>query len=554
MRRRGACTAACILATGLAACAAGGCGSRSPAPAVAGRQPPVADAGRAGSAPTRDKMLAGALTVLDRLDDFDAARGVDLVFDRLNQWSQAAAAGGDDWRADPLLDTLPEGLRGPAAAAALESRAFTRDADVMFLRDQRWLADIARVARGGAVDDLAVAANLFRWVVRNLASVGDPPMVPTAANPGERWFLPGELLLAGRASGPQRAWIFLELLRHAGLDGVMLATGDRAAGTLRPWVPAALIDGEAYLFEPAYGMPIPGPGGTGVATLRQAADDPSVLESLSLSDRPYPLQAGEMRSLSALVAADPWSVSRRMRQLDRHVRAARDMRIAVDASRIAALARAALAAGGLAPGAEPPVGLWEFPWETLARRRANAATVQAALRRELAPLELPVLASAAPRAGEPPPPPRPLYAARLRQFRGELDGPGGAKAAYMAARPGRDALRAAVAGLPQAQAEPLTGLYRQMKEDATYWLGVLTLAEGDDATAAEYLGRMTLEAAPDSRWADAARANLAQALIGLGRRAEAEALLRADLSPQRFGSRLLADRLAAAAERVPETP
>jgi len=555
--------AVCILA----ALAAGGCGSRPPAVANAGRRANAADAGRTGASPTRDKMLAGALTVLDRLDDFDQARGLDLVFDRLNQWSQGVDGGADDWRAEALLDSLPESLRGPAALGALESRAFTREGDVAFLRDQRWLADIARGARGSAVDDLAVAENLFRWVVRSLALVGDPPMVPTAANPGTRWFLPGEVLLAGRASGPQRAWIFLDLLRQAGLDAVMLATSDRSTGALRPWVPAVIVDGEAYLFEPTYGMPIPGPDSTGIATVRQAASDPSVLGSLSLPDRPYPLQAGDMRSLAALVAADPWSLARRTWRLDRHLRTARDMRIAVDASRVAEVAQAAInvadgpgdadsdspgeaTAAKTVPG--PMVGLWEFPWETLARRQSDAAAVKVAVRRELAPLELPVLRSAEAVADKAPL--RPLFAARLREFRGELDGPAGAKAAYMAARPGRDALQAALEGVPQAQADAISVLYRQMKEDATYWLGVLTLAEGDDATAAEYLGRMTLEAAPDSRWADAARVNLAQALIGLGRPAEAESLLRADLSPQRFGSRLLAARLAASSERVPTAP
>jgi len=503
-------------------------------------------------------MLAGALAVLDRLDDFDEARGAELVFDRLNQWSQASQIGANagDWRPDPLLETLPEGLRSLATADALESPAFTLDGDVVFLRDQRWLADIARIVRSGAVDDLDVAERLFRWTVRSLALGGDPPMVPTAATPGTRWFLPGEILLAGRASGPQRAWIFLQLLRHAGLDGAMLATGDRATGRPRPWVPAAVIDGEAYLFEPVYGMPIPGPGGVGIATVRQAAADPAVLASLSLPERPYPLGPRDMQGLSILVAADPWSLARRSHLLDRHVRAAREMRVAVDAARIAAAGRAALPGrpveaeddGAAEPAPEPSTGLWEFPWETLARRQREAPAVQMALRRELAPLELPAVAAAGLAGSEARPPVRPLLAARIREFRGDLDGPAGAKAAYMAARPGRDALRAALAGVPEEQAVAIGGLYRQMKEDATYWLGVLTLAEGEDATAAEYLGRMTLEAAPDSRWADAARANLAQALIGLGRTPEAIALLRADQSPQRFGSRVLANRLEAAAK------
>jgi TolA-binding protein len=89
----------------------------------------------------------------------------------------------------------------------------------------------------------------------------------------------------------------------------------------------------------------------------------------------------------------------------------------------------------------------------------------------------------------------------------------------------------------------LKRFFEQMKEDATYWLGVLTLNEGENATAVDYLGRMTLEAAPDSRWTDAARVNLARAMAGLGRTAEAVKLLREDASPQRFGSRMLADEL-----------
>ena len=101
--------------------------------------------------------------------------------------------------------------------------------------------------------------------------------------------------------------------------------------------------------------------------------------------------------------------------------------------------------------------------------------------------------------------------------------------------------------VPPEQVDGVKRLFEQMKEDATYWLGVLMLSEGEDATAVDYLGRMTLEAAPDSRWTDAARVNLARALAGLGRTEEAVKLLREDASPQRFGSRLLAEEL----EKVP---
>jgi hypothetical protein len=69
---------------------------------------------------------------------------------------------------------------------------------------------------------------------------------------------------------------------------------------------------------------------------------------------------------------------------------------------------------------------------------------------------------------------------------------------------------------------------------------------------------MTLENSPDSRWTDAARANLGRAYAALGRIDEALKVLREDGSPQRFGSRLLADRLERerkdAGAKPPESP
>lgn len=502
-----------------------GCGQRPPA--VAPAAPRTASGTDRDSA---DKLLLGAFGVLDRLDDFDESRGMELVFERVAQWNRAARPDAAAWSPDPLVDTLPAELRAAADAPALDAEEFVAPVDVVWLRDERWLADIARVARGDAVADVDVAANLFRWTVRSLAIVADPPMSAAADTRATRWWLPGEILLAGRASPAQRAWIFLALARHAGLDGAMLATPGSRGGP-RPWIPAVICDGEAYLFEPAYGMPIPGPGGTGIATARQAAADPTILAALSLPERPYPVQAADCGVLSVLVSADPWNLSRRIAQLAPAARGLRDMRLAVEASRV----------GGVVAGALPGAGgvdvrLWEFPWTTLARRRADPQGLAASLRRDLAPIAAGVPGPEAADRGLA----RPLFAARVREFRGDFES---AKAAYLAARPPRDVVTAALAPLPPTDAEAIRGLLAVMKEDAAYWLGVLTLAEGQPEAAVDYLGRMTLDAAPDSRWADAARQNLATAYAALGRDAEAIAVLRLDESPQRFGSRLTAARL-----------
>lgn len=494
---------------------------------------------------TSDKLVAGAVSALSKLDEFDEQRAYEQAFDRLTQWSHMAGAEMPSWRIDPLISTLPERLR-TGVEPMLEQPGFDAVGDVGFLRDRRWLADVASTARGDATDDLATATRLFDWTIRALAIGGDPPMVPSEATPGTRWYLPGEILLTGRASAAQRCWIFVELLRQAGIDGVMLATGDTQAGTLRPWLPAAIIDGEAYLFEPTYGMPVPGPGAAGVATARQAAADPAILDALSLPDRSYPVKSADVSSLAVLAVADPRSLARRMAALDKEAAARHGLRLSIDASAVAAVAAKAL------PGEAPPfVGLWEFPWESVARR--TTPEVEFAARRELAPLAITVAEMGrsdrqAQRVV------RPLFNARIREFRGDLDGPLGAKASYLAARPSKVAIQQALQAVPPEQSATVDRLYRQMKEDATYWLGVATLGEGQPAAAVDYLQRMTLENSPDSRWTDAARANLGRAYAALGRIDEAVRVLREDGSPQRYGSRLLADRLENQAKSPAETP
>jgi len=214
---------------------AGGCGGgRRPRPPAAKADSPRADEAvpvrQAMSREVRERLLEGAMDVLGTLENYDENLAAAQVFDRLNQWSHAVGdVGGEGdaspWRRDPLLEGLPERLRGGGVLRGVDGMAFDAVGDIPALRDQRWLADVASTARGDAIDDLDVARRLFDWTVRSLAITTDPPMVPSDASPGTRWFTPGEILLAGRASVPQRAWIFLELLRHAGLDGVMLATG-----------------------------------------------------------------------------------------------------------------------------------------------------------------------------------------------------------------------------------------------------------------------------------------------------------------------------------------
>ncbi len=83
------------------------------------------------------------------------------------------------------------------------------------------------------------------------------------------------------------------------------------------WICVALIDGVPYLFDCRLGMPVPGPGGEGVATLEQAATDPTVLTQLDLPGHPYPMTAANVASDKVLVWIDSTlgNLSTRMREL-----------------------------------------------------------------------------------------------------------------------------------------------------------------------------------------------------------------------------------------------
>ncbi len=111
----------------------------------------------------------------------------------------------------------------------------------------------------------------------------------------------------------ERAWLFIALCRQLEIDAGLItytrqqlarAAGAEiwrepradapftacGAGPRSPivWICAALIDDKAYLFDARLGLEIPGPDGTGVATLEDAMSDPAILERMNLPGQsPY---------------------------------------------------------------------------------------------------------------------------------------------------------------------------------------------------------------------------------------------------------------------------
>jgi hypothetical protein len=432
----------------------------------------------------------------------------------LNQWSRQSHPKAE-WQRDPLLDSLDGALRGnaklaarisPEALAAAEYEPY----DGRLLQEAIWLRDISRWASGGEFEAVGRAAALFDWTVRNV-------QLDASAPPWRPW----QVLLYGRGTALQRAWVFALLCRQQELDVVILSPTPETC-----W-PALLQSGKLYLFDTRLGLPIPGPQGQEVATLQQLRDDATLLRRLDLADQPYPIGADQIQDLTASIVADPFDLSRRALQLERRLTG--DNRVALATSPVE-LARALKQVPGIGG-----VRLWNVPFQSLFDQLELGLSARADETRAFEPF-----------AWHPH-----LWKARALHFQGRLAQSGGDRslgastlqsdhrqaAGHYASDnvrpPDRSIARLAEARRPAARASRLS---------AAYWVGLMLYDDGEFAVAAEWLERPELRAA-ESPWAAGAGYNLGRALERLDNTDEAIALYEADTSPQRHGNRLRAKRL-----------
>ena len=156
-----------------------------------------------------------------QLDDYDEASAFAQVFDRLNQWSHRRrheVPGSELAGRSARRPRCPRGLPRLGAEALARAASFDAGGDVAAAprpalarrHRRRGPRRRSRRSRRGRRTSSAGRCGRWRWSAIR-------PMVPDdGERRARRWFSPGEILLSGRASAPQRAWMFLELLRHAG--------------------------------------------------------------------------------------------------------------------------------------------------------------------------------------------------------------------------------------------------------------------------------------------------------------------------------------------------
>ncbi|MHB8973566.1 MAG: tetratricopeptide repeat protein [Pirellulaceae bacterium] len=540
--------------------------------------------------------FAMAIDFLKQRDEHNMERSAGQTNYYLNRWARDQTAD-PRWMIDRrIFSTLPDAIkRAPATKELTSDHVLAtlefHPGDVMFLEENRWLHAIAQgvgqqpppAALAQWIKDSGLSAKsarnltsciaLFDWTVRNIqldalrpypkqsvagplspqesdASMVDwPPPMRGVPGPGYEED-PWHVLLYGRGDAYQRARIFILLARQLRIEVVMLGI-DRKTGRAEEWLPAVVLDKQLFLFDPELGLPIPGPGGVGIATLAQVIADPQLLESLDVGDKyRYRVRRADLDKVVALLDASTEYLSQRMRLVEQNLDAADQMVLSVST---ADLKKELEGCQGVTD-----VRLWALPLETDMYRRMRTSMMSADQQMQWQEfLDHGVLQGLST-----------VARGRRQHLLGKLEKQGdkpGATAYYLAARmsdaqiadmkTNRDlqkslGLEKTVGMLDREWEQRLQQVQRlqiESKQHAAYWLGLTHQEEKDYEVAANWLKVRTLDADPAGPWTAGARYNLARCYEALGRIDEARQLYLIDESPQRHGCLLRARQLEAQA-------
>jgi hypothetical protein len=279
-------------------------------PTASGSAPELVPGRRAQE--ERAAILDSSITLIQRAALRPGGDNFRLAVQKLNHYFEGTIPAEYELESAPreyLKTQLPS-----AVLKDLENRNWS-------LRDARHIEDCmmyygiaTRVAGPG--ENLARVRRVFDWVVRQIqlvpaGSLGSGPLAQAFARPYD-------VLLRGMATEvdgywAERTWLFMALCRQLDIDtGLIVYSKSNTLATPVPrwganieleatslglrraprppviWICAALIDDQAYLFDSRVGLAVPGPGGSGVATLEEALSDPAILERMNLPGQsPY---------------------------------------------------------------------------------------------------------------------------------------------------------------------------------------------------------------------------------------------------------------------------
>jgi hypothetical protein len=496
------------------------------------------------SATWRAEYLQTAIRNLSQIEQYAGGEMRQQIVDRLNQWSKNQKKP-TAWQRNTLLDQLPESLAKGSKVQELDQIKYDQ-LDGYYLEQSVWMRDLSAWTRGKSIDTLSRSTAMFDWIVRNIQLA---PQYPDMIGPIPQY--PWEIILAGRGTAIDRAWVFVLMARQQGIDAVILSFADeKNGGQLRPWTIGVLEQGELYLFDPTLGLPIPAPDGIKKndqgqlvirpATLREMQNDPAVLESLQLdAKQKYPVTAKSLKNIVAFAVASDESLSARMTLLETKLTGKNKLKITTDPKKLLAQI---VPKTGVASGR-----LWIYPFEVDHRRANLDAKQQEKVRLRMLPFNV----------GKG----TPLWKGRAYYIKGILDGELSATHFLQLARPSDRILSEKANAASEIkdpkkakEAAEFCKAFEQAKTDAGYWLGLVMYARGDVRSAKDYFFKRTLIGQPESGWTQGAIYNLARSLELLGQyELSAQVLRAAPKTANWYGEQLRANWLDPQPEVQPKT-
>jgi hypothetical protein len=483
------------------------------------------------------------------------------IVERANQWFRSRPPAGKDWKREPLLVPVMDGI--PKAPSSLQGDALENyqrsvanleklisseqlrdgvfaDWEGRLLAESVWARDVSQWAHGTADTDDKIAAALFDWTVRNVQLDPTPsPFVSrnqdpkTPAEPADSIHRPWQALIYGHGSAAHRAWVFVELLRQQNIAAALIRPLEADPATA-PLLVGVFIGDDLQLYDPQLGLPLRSKDG-GVATLAEVAADDSLLRQFDLDgEYAYGATAEQMAGVDALIVASPLQLSRRAAELEGSLEGENFVRLSADvqalADRLAKLPQV------------KQTNLWMQPFQAYVDEQTIGPESRVLAVDEFAPLaERPLLWQG-----------RVLHLQGNKGVRADerndplaepRDGHQQALVLYQDKNvrlSNRDLNKLEPAKRP---------IYSASKAAAAYWLGLLSYDRGNYDTALGWLDDRTLDQNRSSRWADGARYNLARTQEALGDNEAAIKTLESDPkdAPQRHGNLLRANQLAASA-------
>lgn len=326
-----------------------GC-SRRPAPK------PAEGARQTNKDEDRDsKLLDSALGMLSGKLDAESFNSAIAQLNRFARKKPDAIGSLSSEQRDRLTSVF-----GPQATEIAGSSEF-RPEDVETLRTAFLARKLALAMDSASTSKLNLAKQLFEWTIRQIV------LVPTDA---EERFTPFVTCVRGLGDYRDRMWLFLELLRQVDMQGVVVAASTKQhPDSIVPWLCAALVGEEAYLFDPIAGLPIRKPGGEAdsVATLANLLADPLIGAANYPDGYNSVLKASDVDRFMILVPFEPTMLSKRAAFLQSKLVSDARVNLVLDYPAAESRALKLLASAKSSLGAQP----WRYPFETIAGQLAR---------------------------------------------------------------------------------------------------------------------------------------------------------------------------------------